>query len=130
MADGASRHRSEPLGVPSRTSVRCWKCTWAGLPRAWATIADLLRDERTQVRTSVLTWTKVYNTTGSGARIDRLTGEEVMEMAQGLKNGVPFATPVFDGATEEKSPRCWSWPIGRRRRAHGTDAFAYAGMAV
>ena len=25
-----------------------------------------------------------------------------MEMAQNLKNGVPFATPVFDGATEEE----------------------------
>ncbi|MCH3698241.1 hypothetical protein LZB62_08465, partial [Campylobacter lari] len=40
--------------------------------------------------------------TGTGARIDELTDEEVMEMAQNLKNGVPFATPVFDGATEEE----------------------------
>src|SRR5690606_12946933 len=45
---------------------------------------------------------KVYNTTGTGAQIDTLTDDEVMKLAQNLKNGVPFATPAFDGATEEE----------------------------
>jgi DNA-directed RNA polymerase subunit beta len=31
-----------------------------------------------------------------------LNDTEVMEMATNLKAGVPFATPVFDGATEEE----------------------------
>src|SRR3546814_19342783 len=45
---------------------------------------------------------KVYNSTGAGARISELTDDEVIEMARNLKNGVPLATPVFDGATEEE----------------------------
>lgn len=73
-------------------------------------IADMLRDERTaQVKNVRAYLDKVYNTTGTGARIDELTDEEVMEMAQNLKNGVPFATP--SSTARPKSPRCWNWPI-------------------
>nr|MBP8232985.1 DNA-directed RNA polymerase subunit beta [Rhizorhabdus sp.] len=32
--------------------------------------------------------------------IDRLSGDQVVEMTKLLKNGVPMATPVFDGARE------------------------------
>ncbi|MGN6621772.1 MAG: DNA-directed RNA polymerase subunit beta, partial [Sphingomonas sp.] len=32
--------------------------------------------------------------------IDSRSGDEVVELAQNLKNGVPMATPVFDGARE------------------------------
>ncbi|CFU79529.1 DNA-directed RNA polymerase subunit beta [Bordetella pertussis] len=66
-------------------------------------IADMLRDERTAQAKSVRGYLeKVYNTTGSSAHIDSLTDEEVLELANNLKKGVPFATPVFDGATEEE----------------------------
>jgi len=34
------------------------------------------------------------------AEIDSLSGDQVVEMAKVLKNGVPMATPVFDGARE------------------------------
>ena len=63
----------------------------------------MLRDERTsQVQNVRAYLDKVYNTTGARARIDELTDTEVVEMAQNLKNGVPLATPVLDGATEEE----------------------------
>ncbi|CPL53829.1 DNA-directed RNA polymerase subunit beta [Bordetella pertussis] len=63
----------------------------------------MLRDERTAQAKSVRGYLeKVYNTTGSSAHIDSLTDEEVLELANNLKKGVPFATPVFDGATEEE----------------------------
>jgi len=66
-------------------------------------IADILQDERTaQVKQVRAFLDKVYNSTGSGAQLDQLTDTEVMEMAQNLRNGVPLATPVFDGATEEE----------------------------
>jgi DNA-directed RNA polymerase subunit beta len=45
---------------------------------------------------------KIYNSSGKQEDIDSLTDVEVMELAGNLKNGVPFATPVFDGATEHE----------------------------
>ncbi|WP_233234574.1 DNA-directed RNA polymerase subunit beta [Bordetella sp. LUAb4] len=106
MADGTPADIVlNPLGVPSRMNVGQVLEVHLG----WAAkgvgqrIGDLLRDERTAQAKSLRTYLeKVYNTTGSNARIDELTDDEVVEMANNLKNGVPFATPVFDGATEEE----------------------------
>jgi DNA-directed RNA polymerase subunit beta len=94
-----------PLGVPSRMNVGQVLEVHLG----WAAkglgqrIADMLRDERAAQAKNVRAFLeKLYNTTGSSAHIDKLTDYEVLELAQNLKNGVPFATPVFDGATEEE----------------------------
>jgi len=43
---------------------------------------------------------KIYNGTGKVEAIDGLDDGEAMQLAENLKDGVPFATPVFDGATE------------------------------
>jgi DNA-directed RNA polymerase subunit beta len=43
---------------------------------------------------------QIYNGTGRPESIDSLTDGEVTTLAQNLTGGVPFATPVFDGATE------------------------------
>jgi DNA-directed RNA polymerase subunit beta len=43
---------------------------------------------------------KIYNTSGAQENIDALTETEIVDLAGNLKNGVPFATPVFDGASE------------------------------
>ena len=45
---------------------------------------------------------KVYNTAGKKTRINELTDDEVMNMATNLQKGLPLATPVFDGATEQE----------------------------
>ena len=45
---------------------------------------------------------EVYNRTGKHEDLDSLTDEEILRLAENLKEGVPFATPVFDGATEEQ----------------------------
>ena len=37
----------------------------------------------------------------------------IVELARNLSKGVPFATPVFDGAERKKSRRCWNWAICR-----------------
>src|SRR5208282_1355275 len=43
---------------------------------------------------------KIYNTTGKTETIDAFDDAETLQLAENLKDGVPFATPVFDGATE------------------------------
>ena len=45
---------------------------------------------------------RIYNTTGKKEDIAGLTDVEVMELAKNLVKGVPFATPVFDGAAESE----------------------------
>ena len=45
---------------------------------------------------------KIYNTSGKQEDIASLSDVEVLDLAENLKDGVPFATPVFDGATEQE----------------------------
>ena len=46
---------------------------------------------------------ELYNRSGGRSeRLDELSDDEVLEMAGNLQHGVPFATPVFDGAAEEE----------------------------
>ena len=42
----------------------------------------------------------LYHDVGTNQEIKSLSDAEVGELAQNLRHGVPFATPVFDGATE------------------------------
>jgi DNA-directed RNA polymerase subunit beta len=90
-----------PLGVPSRMNVGQILETHLG----WAAkglgqrIDRMLRAQAnaSQVREFL---THVYNDSGQPEQIDALDDGEVMTLAGNLKKGVPFATPVFDGATE------------------------------
>jgi DNA-directed RNA polymerase subunit beta len=48
---------------------------------------------------------QIYNKSGNANRKEDLqsfTDEEILELAKNLQKGVPVATPVFDGATEEE----------------------------
>jgi DNA-directed RNA polymerase subunit beta len=44
---------------------------------------------------------KVYNNAGTMVDLNAMTDDEIINMARNLTKGVPFATPVFDGATEQ-----------------------------
>jgi DNA-directed RNA polymerase subunit beta len=48
---------------------------------------------------------KIYNETGRKEDLDSFSDEEILTLANNLKNGVPFATPVFDGAHESEIRR-------------------------
>ena len=90
-----------PLGVPSRMNVGQilethlgWAAKGLGLRigemlKAQAKIADLRKF-----------LDKIYNSSGKQEDIDSFTDVEILELAKNLQKGVPFATPVFDGATE------------------------------
>ncbi len=92
-----------PLGVPSRMNVGQILETHLG----WAAkglgtkIGNLLRAGSQAAEIRVLL-DKIYNTSGRQEDIDSLTDGEVFDLAENLKGGVPFATPVFDGATEHE----------------------------
>jgi DNA-directed RNA polymerase subunit beta len=45
---------------------------------------------------------KVYNSSGQKEDLESLTDQEIGQLAGNLVKGVPMATPVFDGATEEE----------------------------
>src|SRR5512134_1438844 len=102
MADGTSLDVVlNPLGVPSRMNVGQILETHLG----WAAkglglrIGELLQaHSRLQELRRFLN--KIYNSSGKHESIDELTDEEVLRLAENLRAGVPFATPVFDGATE------------------------------
>ena len=92
-----------PLGVPSRMNVG----QILEIHLGWAAkglgqkIGNMLRaqSKTTEIRKFV---NKIYNSSGKQEDISSLTDAEVLELAGNLKDGVPFATPVFDGATEQE----------------------------
>ena len=92
-----------PLGVPSRMNVGQIlevHLGWAakGLGRR---IDAMLKAEAKAAEVRKLL-EKIYNSTGRPEHLETMTDDEIVGMARNLVNGVPFATPVFDGATEEE----------------------------
>ena len=92
-----------PLGVPSRMNVGQVLEVHLGLAAKGLgfKIGDMLRRQATakEVRGFL---ERVYNTNGKPEDLDQLNDSEIIEMAGNLEAGVPFATPVFDGAKEEE----------------------------
>lgn len=103
MADGRPADIVlNPLGVPSRMNIGQVlevHLGWAAKGIGWR-IEEMLRTE--QVRQIRDFLNEVYNRTGKHEDLDSLTDEEILVLANNLKSGMPFATPVFDGATEEQ----------------------------
>jgi DNA-directed RNA polymerase subunit beta len=94
-----------PLGVPSRMNVGQILETHLG----WAAkgvgnkIGKMLEQQQeVQVNEIRQLLDKIYNASGKQEDLDSFSDEEIIELAHNLKNGVPMATPVFDGATEEE----------------------------
>ena len=92
-----------PLGVPSRMNVGQILEVHLGLAAKGLghKIGAMLRAEANakEVRAFL---DQVYNSNGKSENLAELNDDEVMEMAGNLTSGVPFATPVFDGAKEEE----------------------------
>ena len=92
-----------PLGVPSRMNVGQILETHLG----WAAkglgvkIGKMLeaKAKMAELRGYLA---KIYNASGKPEDLDSFSDEEVLELCANLKRGVPMATPVFDGASEEE----------------------------
>ncbi len=97
-----------PLGVPSRMNIGQILETHLG----WAAkglgekIGQMLAAQTKTVAKELRGFLKdIYNTSGKPEDIDGLTDDEVIELGRNLQKGVPFASPVFDGASEEEIRR-------------------------
>jgi DNA-directed RNA polymerase subunit beta len=90
-----------PLGVPSRMNVGQILETHLG----WAAkglglrIGEMLKSQAKAAELRKLL-DQVYNASGKPEDLSGLSDEEIARMAENLRDGVPFATPVFDGASE------------------------------
>ncbi|MFA7555543.1 MAG: DNA-directed RNA polymerase subunit beta [Spongiibacteraceae bacterium] len=93
-----------PLGVPSRMNVGQILETHLGLAsKGLGEKIDSMLKEQRQVAEVRDFLDKIYN--GDGGRkedIASFTDAEIIEMAGNLRGGVPMASQVFDGATEEE----------------------------
>jgi len=91
-----------PLGVPSRMNVGQVLETHLG----WAAkelgskIKDLI-DEGRKVSEIRSLLNKIYGN-DTNKNLNSLNDKEIQELAGNLRNGVPMATPVFDGAKESE----------------------------
>jgi len=96
-----------PLGVPSRMNVGQVLETHLG----WAAKGVGLKIGRMLEQQAALAELRsfikeVYNETGGQKEnVDSLSETELTELARNLSSGVPMATPVFDGASEQEIKR-------------------------
>src|SRR5574343_199665 len=105
MADGTPADIVlNPLGVPSRMNVGQVlevHLGWAG-KGIGQRIGDLLQSEA-RVAELRKFFDELYNQSGGkGENIGSLSDAEIVEVAENLSKGVPFATPVFDGAKDSE----------------------------
>jgi len=102
MADGTALDIVlNPLGVPSRMNVGQilethlgWAAKGLGLK-----IGELVKQQQKihELRKVV---ERIYS--GKEEDVSKLTDEELRQLGTNLADGVPFATPVFDGASESE----------------------------
>ncbi len=91
-----------PLGVPSRMNVGQVLETHLGwASKELGTKIKNLIDEKTKTSEIRSFLNKIYKKENSQS-LDPLNDREIEELAHNLRNGVPMATPVFDGAKEQE----------------------------
>ena len=107
MADGTPADIVlNPLGVPSRMNIGQILETHLG----WASkglglrIGEMLQAKQ-KVEEIRAFLKQIYLSSGKPEDLDDLSETEVLTLAENLKDGVPFATPVFDGAEEDEIRR-------------------------
>jgi len=92
-----------PLGVPSRMNVGQVLETHLGwAARGLGLKIGRMLEAKSKVEELRTLLGKIYNTSGKKEDLDSFSDEEIIGLCMNLKNGVPMATPVFDGVHEEE----------------------------
>ena len=94
-----------PLGVPSRMNIGQILETHLG----WASaslgkqVSQMISQMKIEGQTNDLKdrLLKIYEQNIHKDKINEMNDDELLELAENLTDGVPFATPVFDGAKEK-----------------------------
>lgn len=94
-----------PLGVPSRMNIGQIleiHLGWAAvnLGKQVSQALDVYNDSKRDIDKLKETIVYAYNDKKIEETVNSLNDEEVLELAHNLRNGIPIATPVFDGAKE------------------------------
>ena len=92
-----------PLGVPSRMNVGQilethlgWSCSELG-----DQIKNYLKNFDKEIEKIKDKLKEIYGKNYYDKIVSKLSNKEIAELVQNLSNGVPIATPVFDGASTE-----------------------------
>ncbi len=94
------------LGVPSRMNIGQILETHLGLAAKGLgdSIGEMLdKETKKSVAEMRAFLSKIYSRKGTSGGVDfgDFSDDELLEAARNLRDGVPFASPIFDGATEE-----------------------------
>jgi DNA-directed RNA polymerase subunit beta len=92
-----------PLGVPSRMNVGQilethlgWACSELG-----EQINQLYKDFENKLEDIKLKLKSIYGISYYDQVINKLSKKEILELVENISNGLPIATPVFDGASTQ-----------------------------
>lgn len=92
-----------PLGVPSRMNVGQVLETHLGwAARGLGLKLGRMVDDGNKVTDIRKFLDEIYNSSGKQEDLKSFSDGEIVELATNLRKGVPMATPVFDGATEDE----------------------------
>ena len=91
-----------PLGVPSRMNVGQILETHLGqAAKGLGRKINAMLEEQRKIAELRAFLEQIYNGTGGRSEdLKSMSDDEILAMAQNLRQGVPIATPVFDGAEE------------------------------
>jgi DNA-directed RNA polymerase subunit beta len=92
-----------PLGVPSRMNIgQVLEVHLGWAAKGLGKKIGMMLESQAKIADVRKFLGKIYNTSGQTVDIAAFSDDEVIELCRNLKSGVPFATPVFDGADEEE----------------------------
>ncbi|MCB1983889.1 MAG: DNA-directed RNA polymerase subunit beta [Burkholderiales bacterium] len=92
-----------PLGVPSRMNVgQILEVHLGWAAKGLGKKIDRMLNEQKKAAELRTFLDRIYNNSGKKEDVNSLTDDEIFSLARNLTQGVPFATPVFDGATENE----------------------------
>jgi len=90
-----------PLGVPSRMNVGQILETHLGwASRELANSLKRLLSKEVKAEGLRRWFREVFTETAIWKSLSKISDDELLEFAEGFRDGIPFATPVFDGARE------------------------------